>query len=305
MKLSEAITKYTAFGQFKNKPSSMSTYYTHLRLMAVYFRNCELEEVKLGEVVEYIQIMKDCGWDSNSFTGKCSAYKQFFKFFKGQGYQVVDPEMIPIPRAEYKFPKIIETPDINKLLEALDKHPGNIHRLKNQTLIRILRDTGVRLGELRSMKVQDMDTEGMKTVIKTEKSRGGIKPIRAIFWTKDTNIYLKDYVRARAEFLKNKGYEDKGQWLWISAHGTWNVGNQWSAVAIEAMLKRLSLEAKLGYTANPHVFRHHFGKTLAINGANQSVIADMMGHASIENTRIYTVLNETMMQNTHKKYFKG
>jgi len=282
----------------------METYKNHVRLLCVYFRNCDIENIKLEEVIEYIKIMKDVGFDQNSFIGKCSAYKQFFTFFQKQGIKVPDPEMIPIPRGEYKFPKMLEEGDYKKLLAALEKHPKNIHSLKNKTLLRILWDTGVRLNELLSMKTEDMDLQLMRTVIKTEKSRSRIKPVRMVFWTKETNVYLRDYIKARKEILEKTGFEDKEGYLFIGAHYRWKMGSRWSDTAVEAMLKRLSIDANLGYTANPHRFRHHFGKTLAIRGANQSVIADMMGHANIENTRIYTVMNEKMMQDTYKKYFK-
>lgn len=100
------------------------------------------------------------------------------------------------------------------------------------------------------MKAKDMDLVQMRTLIATEKSKG-VKPVRMVFWTKETNEYLKDYIRAREEFLKAQQYEDKDGWLWISANGRWQAGRGWSDRAVEAIMKRLSHEANLGYTANP------------------------------------------------------
>lgn len=167
----------------------------------------------------------------------------------------------------------------------------------------MLFDTGARLGEFLSMKVEDIDLVKMRAMIKTEKSKG-VKPVRMVFWTKETNRYLKNYIQAREYFLKEKRFNDVDHWLWVSANGTWNCGQNWSSRAVEAVLKRLSKEANLGFTANPHRFRHHFGRNLALQGANNSVISDMMGHANIESTRIYTVMNEEMMQEVYKKYNK-
>jgi len=302
MKLSEALTKYLAWGKYENRVSSMSTYNTHIRLLCVHFRNCEIEEIKSHQIIEYMELMEQLGWDRNTFTAKCSAWKQFFKHWKREGLHVLDPDLIPLPDREIKFPKILEEKDLKKLLDALEHHPKNIHRLKNMTALRVLFDTGTRLNEFLSMQVKDMDLVKMRTVIVTEKSKG-IKPVRMVFWTKETNKYLKEYIAARSEFLKSKEYEDEGC-LWISAHGTWNCGKRWGDHALEALLKRLSKEARLGFTANPHRFRHHFGRNLSMQGANGNVIADMMGHAKIESSRIYTVMNEEMMESAYRRYNK-
>lgn len=280
----------------------MSTYNTHIRLLCVYFRDCEIEEVKSHQIIEYMDLMEKCGWERNTFTAKCSAWKQFFAFWRKEGLKVLDPENIPLPDRETKFPKIIEEQDYKKLLEAIDKHRANIHRLRTQTALRMLWDTGARLNEFLSLKVSEVDLENMRALLVTEKSKG-VKPVRMVFWTKETNSFLIDYIKARAVFLETQKFDDEG-WLWISANGRWQAGRKWGDHAVEAILKRLSHEADLGYTANPHRFRHHFGRNLSLQGANGNVISDMMGHAKIESSRIYTVMNEQMMQDTYNKFFK-
>lgn len=303
MKLSEALIKYLAWGKYENRVSSMSTYNTHIRLLCVYFKNCDIEEVKSYQIIEYMDLMIECGWDRNTFTAKCSAWKQFFKHWKKEGLNVLDPDGIPMPDKEVKFPKILEEKEFKKLLEVLEKHPKNIHRLKNQTALRVLWDTGTRLNEFLSMKIKDIDLVKMRTLIATEKAKT-IKPVRMVFWTKETNRYLKDYIAAREVFLKGKKFDDQEGWLWIGAHSHWHAGKRWGDHAVEILLKRLSYEAELGFTANPHRFRHHFGRNLSLNGANGNVISDMMGHANIESSRIYTVMNEEMMEAVYRKYNK-
>lgn len=302
MKLSEALIKYVAWGQFKNKASSMLTYERDLKHLVLYFHNCEIEQVTLEQIIEFLNLMKELGWDLRSFIHKCSAFKQFFKFFKAQGIATLDPSLIPIPQFEPKFPKIIEEVDYKKLLETVTlKGRQDIRNLRNHACLRILWDTGVRIGELRSMRIENLDN--CRTVIKTEKSKG-IRPMRMIFWTKETDKVLKEYLQIRGRYLKESNLTDEG-WLWIAAYGRWKLAQAWSESAIEQMFKQLSVRAKLGFTANPHRFRHHFGRKLALGGANNSMISDMMGHSNINSTRIYTVMNEQMMEDTYRKHFRG
>lgn len=311
MKLSEALTKFIAWGKYKNKQSSMSTYYTHIRLLCVHLKNCEIEDVKIHHIIEYMDLMKTMGWDENTFNTKTNAWKQFFTYWYNEKLNVLNPQNIPIPKVERKLPKYCTDDEFEKLMETLNHHPKNIITLRNKTALRFLADTGTRLNELLSLKVSDIDISKMEAIIKTEKKPGTVKAVRAIFWNKETHQYLKEYIRARMEFLKQKEYKDKDGWLWISAHGKWKAGNAWGDHAVEATLKRLSYEANLGYTAHPHTLRHRFGRKLAMGpkgdgsgGVNAYVLKDMLGHASIRSSEIYTVMNEEMMRNVHHKFFK-
>ena len=98
-------------------------------------------------------------------------------------------------------------------------------------------------------------------------------------------------------------YNLKSEALLISLWGKWKTNERMSQTAIEQMMAHLSRTADLGYIANPHRFRHRYGRNLALQGANNSIISDMMGHSNMNSTRIYTVMNEDMMQETYDKFF--
>lgn len=278
----------------------MSTYLMHLRHLVLYFRDCELEAVKLEDIIDYMDAMIKLGWDQNSLIAKTSAYKQFFKFFEAQGIIKMNADMIPVPKVQPKFPKIIEEEDYKKLLKTV--RIVGVRGLRTILILNLLWDTGVRLNELLSLNVSDMDLENMRAIIKTEKSRG-IKPTRMIFWTKETNKALIKYIKLRGEMIQKLGINDSGA-LIVNLWGRWTAGERLSDTSVESLMARLSREANLGYIANPHRFRHRFGRNLALQGANNSVISDMMGHSDINSTRIYTVMNEGMMQEAYNKYFK-
>lgn len=278
----------------------MATYLTHIKHLVLYFRDCELEDVQLSDIISYMEAMTNLGWDQNSIVFKSGVYRQFFGFFQKQDLIKMKADMIPTPARDHKFPKIIEEPDYKKLLKAINIK--GIRGLRTVLILQLLWDTGVRLNELRSLDVVDMDTGQMRAVIKTEKSRG-IKPTRMIFWTKETNETLIKYIGLRNETIVKMGVEDSGA-LIINLWGRWTAGNRFSETSIESLMARLSREANLGYIANPHRFRHRFGRNLALQGANNSTISDMMGHSDINSTRIYTVMNEHMMQEAYNKYFK-
>jgi integrase/recombinase XerD len=310
MRLSEALQKYIAFGKYKNKAASMETYRTHIRLLCVHFRNCDIEDIKSHDIIQYMDLMKEMGWDENTFNTKANAWKQFFKYWKEEGLDVLSPNNIPVPKVERKQPRSLTDEELTKLLDVLENHPKNIITLRNKTALRMLADCGARLNEFLSIKVSDIDLNKRETIIKTEKKPGSVKALRAVFWTKETHRYLTDYLKARKFYLEEQTYADNGN-LWITANGRWQAGNTWKAHALETLLKRLSFAANLGWTAHPHSFRHRFGRKLALGpkgdgsgGANAYVLKDMLGHADVRSSEIYTVLNEESMRNVHEKFFK-
>lgn len=287
----------------------MSTYYTHIRLLCVHFRNCEIEEIKSHQIIEYMNLMEAMGWERNTFNTKANAWKQFFKYWFDEGLQVLPPQNIPVPQVERKLPRAITDEEIAKLLEALSKHPDNIIRLRNEVAIKMLADCGARLNEFLSIKTTDIEMGKRETIIHTEKSRG-IKPLRTIFWSRQTHKHLLLYLKERQTFLEERQYPDKDKWVWIAAHWHWKAGKQWSDIAFETTLKRLSYEARLGWTAKPHSFRHRFGRKLGlgpagdgVGGANQYVVKDMMGHASITASDVYMVMNQESMRKVHHRFF--
>lgn len=300
MSLHEALEKYLAFGRLKNKQSSMSSYYMHVRHLVLYFRNCRIQEVTFQDVISYMDLMTKIGWDRNSLVGKASAYKQFFTFWQGQGYVKWNAKDIPIPDVDHKFPRVLKEEDYKKLLQNAPKR--NLKDLRNRVILQLLWDTGARLNEMLGLNVKDMDTLHRRAIIKTEKSRG-VRPVRTIFWTKKTNEDLKEYIELRNGYLSTLSEAKDSGALLITIYGRWQTGVRMGESTVETVMKNLSHKASLGFIANPHSFRHSYGRNLALQGANNSTISDMMGHSDINSTRIYTVMNGETMQEQYNKFF--
>lgn len=272
----------------------MRGYLNNLRQFALYMRNCDIEEVKLSDIYEYLKGMEDLGWEANSLSSKAGAYKQFFDFFKKQGLKVLEPSLIPVPTMEFKFPKVMTDDDFTKLVEVTSE--ATITDMRNKLILLFLADTGARRDEVRTIKTEQLDTVNMKAVIKTEKSKG-LRPARAIFWTQRTNDVLIKYLDMR----KERGLDNEA--LFVALHQK-HYNKQMSATSFHAILVKLSKEAGLSYIANPHSFRHRFGRKLALQNANANIISDMMGHANINSTRIYTIMNDQTQQDVYEKHFR-
>jgi integrase/recombinase XerD len=298
MKLKEAIIKFNAWRNFSVKKNTVASYRVHLNYLCLYLRNPEVEDVQYDHIIGYLKDMEDLDWDQNSFMVKCIAFRKFFEFCNLQKLKVFDPELIPIPDRDYKFPRILSDENYKKLLAIIPENNDPRH-IRNKAIINLFWDAGLRLGELIELNIDDIKLDEMSALIKTEKSKS-LHPIRKIFWTAETNENLKKWIDKRKHLegvMKN--FEKNA--LFISVCGI-KTGRRIKKSGVGEMLRRYSHEAGFPEICNPHSFRHHYGRELAEKGANNSVISSLMGHATIQSSQVYTVLTSKMMEEQYTKF---
>lgn len=302
MRFKEAIGGFSNWRQFKVKKQTVKGYDRELRSFCLFLRNPEIEDITINNVMEYLNGMTELGWDQNSFVVKCSALKKFFEFYRLQGYRVLSEELIPMPRQEYKFPRIADDNGYQKLMTAIPRETNDPRHIRNRSILSMLWDTGARNGELLSLNVSDleMEHEPPRAIIRTEKSRG-IKPIRAIFWTADTNDHLLAWIKKREALKKKMKFGDQDALFISICGGQYNTSGQRLTIkGVGEMLRRYCNRAEIP-NINAHSLRHHFGIEMA-KKVSPWALADLMGHAHIQSTRHYTVMSA---QGIAEEYQKG
>jgi len=307
MLFSEAIIKFNTWQSFNSKRApTLQSYGGYVRSFALYLHNCDIEKVNLEDVLNYLKTMKEIGFNVNEFRSKCNALRKFFEFYGKLKQTTLDYQLIPLPEREYKLPKVAKVDDYFKVLNSIPDivHPQHI---RNRLILMLLKDTGMRVGELLSLNVDikiqrhEIETkEGIKiiysTLIKTEKTKS-LHPVRKIFWTEETNNQIKKWLKIRDSKAKDNG-------LFLSVNGN-NLGGRLKKNAVTDMLRQVSKRAGLAYTLNSHSLRHLFGHDLARNKVPLSSIATLLGHATIASSFIYTMLQEDEMANVYGQNMIG
>ncbi|MDD5590052.1 MAG: site-specific integrase [Candidatus Portnoybacteria bacterium] len=250
--------------------------------------------------MEYLNGMLEMGWDHNSFVGKSMALRKFFEFYRLQNYQVLNEELIPIPHAEHKIPRIADEQAFKKLVGVIPTETNDPRHIRNMAIINLLWDTGARNGEILSLNVSDLDLERKRAIIKTEKSKGR-RPIREIFWTQTTNDYIWSWLKKREHLAKTIKIEEP-EALFISAT-SWRVGQRFTIKGVGEMLRRYSNKADIPYM-NAHSFRHHMGHDIIKKGGSTADVMNILGHASVQSTTIYTMMTDRELE-TRYRQFKG
>lgn len=176
----------------------------------------------------------------------------------------IDLKDIPYPRRQYKLPEVLTVEEISKLI----KFPKN---LKHQCIIELTYSTGMRVSEVTSLLIADIQSEGENRVIKIRNSKGN----------KDRFVMLDprllETLRKYWLEYKPKKYLFEGQFR-----------DQYSERSIGQMLKYWSKKAGIKKNVKPHMLRHSFATHLLENGTDIRFIQELLGHASSKTTEIYT-----------------
>lgn len=303
MRLLEAIqecAKHEGFGLTKRTIEG----YNRQRLQfCIYLHNPHIEEVKESDVTGYFRLLLECGWAQNGVQHYSIAIRNLLSYWKKRGRKVLDPELIPIPKREFKMPRVAEYWQYQAFLDSLPTVTNDKRHPRNRALAMLLYDTGARCNEVLMLNIKDLDfsnPEQGRAIIKTEKSQGR-RPIREIFWTPETTMAIRVWLEAREELKKNVVFADPDA-LFVGVR-CWQTGMRITVGAVDMMFRKQSRIAGIP-PIRPHMLRHLKGHDLNDEGANNSTISGILGHSSLQSSYIYTMMNSKELQQAAFKYNK-
>lgn len=240
-------------------------------------------DVKLEDLQQFAASLHEQGLTAKSQARILSGIRSFYRYLLLDGYLEVDPtELLESPHLPKHLPEYLTTEEVDRLEAAVDLSTREGHR--NRAIIEVLFSCGLRVSELTHLKMSGLYLQEhfIRVTGKGRKERLvpiSDKAIRELtFWFDDRNkMNIKpgeeDYV-----FLNNRGH-----------HLT--------RTMILIMVKRLGEAAGIEKTISPHTLRHSFATALLKGGASLRVIQELLGHAGIGTTEIYTHLdNESLRQ---------
>lgn len=231
-----------------------------------------LEQLDENEIGAYIRFLQSHQLARRSVSRKISALKSLWTYLLRTGKIAQDPfQTLEVPRMSKTLPVFLEDSEMTKLFEVLNGEDPHFHR--DTAMIRLLYSTGLRVSELVQLNVSDLDAEKheIRVMGKREKERivmVGDQARRAVahYLDLERNRYAKK-AREKALFLNQHG-------------------KRLTSRSVQRLFERLS--RLTGKTLTPHVLRHSFATTLLSNGADLRVVQELLGHASLQTTQIYT-----------------
>ncbi len=246
------------------------------------------EEIDYRFLRYYFSNLKEQGKEASSVNRAISSLKSFYKFLMREGLVKQNPiALIKSLKTAKKLPVVVEKEKMVRLLDHMNSEPQDFEQTRDFIVLEMLFGTGIRLAELLKIKEQDIDFYNKKILIFGKRSKERFVPIHQTLAEE-----LKRYLNLKKEMnLKNISAE-----LIVSKEGKeaypkliYRIVNKYLST-ITSQKKR-----------SPHVLRHTFATALLDNGADLNAIKELLGHAGLSATQVYTHNSAERLKSIYKQ----
>jgi integrase/recombinase XerD len=246
-------------------------------------------EVTLKTLQDYLKWIHQLGMSARTQARVISGLRTFFRYLLLENVIRTNPaELLESPRMGRELPDTLRIDEIEKMIDSIDLSTGEGER--NKAMMEVLYGCGLRVSELVNLRLSDLHfSEGFISVIgKGDKQR--LVPIgdRAM----QQILSYRNLIRSH--ILIQKGQED---FIFLSKRG-----RKITRVMVFYIIKDLAEKAGIRKTISPHTFRHSFATHLIEGGADLRAVQEMLGHASITTTEIYTHLDRDFLRSNILQY---
>jgi len=274
-----------------NSGHTVSSYLRDISRLSEYAatqRTTRPEQLSASQLREFIYFLKDLGLAPTTIRRQISAIRTYFKFLVGEGIAARDPsERVESPKRWRTLPAVLTVAEIDRLLAA--PNTDEPRAIRDRALLEFAYATGVRVSELVALKLQDiMFEEGIARVFgKGAKERlipVGRRALGAV------SLYARE-IRPTLDRGKGRGI------LFLNARGT-----PLSRVGAWGVIKATAKQAGLAKRVTRHTLRHTFATHLLEGGADLRAVQEMLGHANLATTQLYTHVDREYLRTVHKSY---
>jgi integrase/recombinase XerD len=237
---------------------------------------------------DFVYHLKDVGLAPASIRRNVSAVRTYFRFLIAEGHLVSDPsERLDTPKRWLTLPEVLTAEEVQRLLDAVTLDEPLAFR--DRAMLELAYGAGLRVSEWISLGVRDVLLEDALVRVFGKGSKERLVPIgrRAIG---AVAVYVRE-LRPRLERGSGKGV------LFLNARGT-----SLTRMGAWKMLRKYVEKAGIEKHVSPHTLRHSFATHLLEGGADLRAVQEMLGHADIATTQIYTHVDREYLRSVHRQF---
>ncbi|MCD5382016.1 MAG: tyrosine-type recombinase/integrase [Candidatus Pacebacteria bacterium] len=220
------------------------------------------------------------------------ALRAFLKYIRKRGVTSLSPEKIELAKVPERSLDLISPQELGRLMKA--PNTATLKGLRDKAILELLFSTGLRVSELTSLSVEDVDLTRDEFSV-----RGKGDKVRVVFLSDTARKALKEYLAERkdmedAMFIQYGKNAKNAQ--------TDNIDLRLTPRSVQRIIKRYATLAGITRKVTPHVIRHSFATDLLSNGADLRSVQALLGHANIATTQVYTHVTDKHLRDIHKKF---
>tara|TARA_B110000003_G_scaffold145272_1_gene146307 strand:- start:9 stop:926 length:918 start_codon:yes stop_codon:yes gene_type:complete len=238
----------------------------------------KINEITSIDIEKFTSKFTTQGLEKSTISRKMSALSHFFIFLLEENMIKRNPiNELDLPKQIKKLPKILSVDQVEKLIKS-SREDQSINGIRLNTMIEILYATGIRVSELVEMKLSATYAEKNFLLVQGKGNKERLVPI-----SENTEEKIKDYLKIRNEYINN---DTESKWLFPSKQSSkGHITRQRFNQLLQILCERVNLN---NIRISPHKLRHAFATHLLANGVDLRSLQQMLGHADISTTQIYT-----------------
>ena len=269
-------------------PYTVRNYTTDLLHFFNFLRTKEissLKEVDRHVVRDYLSHLMEKGFVKASIARKLSAIRSFYRYLHREGIVPTNPlATISSPKLDKRLPSFLTIEEVERLLEApdLSKPQGQ----RDRAILELLYASGLRVSELAQLTLKqiDLDTNEIRVWGKGSKER-------VVLMGEPAAKALKEYLsRDRSKLLGDK----KSNAVFVTKYG-----QRLTERGVQKRLEEIAKKAGIDKRVHPHLLRHTFATHLLDGGADLRVVQELLGHANLSSTQIYTHVTKSQAKKVY------
>jgi integrase/recombinase XerD len=245
-------------------------------------------QVDLAMLSEFLAGEKERGLAPGSMKLVVVALKIFFRFLKMRSLNDRDPaELLPLPRLTQFLPESLNQNEVRRLLES--NLEGRPFPLRDRAILELFYASGLRISELAGARLENLNLQERIIRVTGKGSKTRLVPMGRIACEA-----LDRYMAVERKLMVGR---KTGNEVFLSRHG-----KKMTTQRIWQILKEIAAAAGIEVNVYPHLLRHSFATHLLANGADLRIIQEMLGHADIATTQIYTHVERSRLKAIHKQF---
>lgn len=250
-------------------------------------------DVSDDDVTAFIHELRDLGLSARSIARNLSAVRSLHRFLLGEKITVIDPTInTEVPKRGKSLPDVLNVGEINQIINATGHKKSDEKKLwiRDRAILETLYATGMRVSELTELRMSNVFFDDQMVRVFGKGSKERLIPIGtpALEWIQ------KYQSEVRGSSAKKHGSNDAVFLNWR--------GKPMTRAAVWNIVKEYTRLARISKQVHPHTFRHSFATHLLEGGADLRAVQEMLGHADISTTQIYTHIDREFVKAEHRKF---
>ena len=272
---------------------TLKAYYSDILGYLIWLCEMPCTEVNFSKVREYLHFIQKFDYKKTTIARKIASIRTFYKFLYRERLVESNPALnLNTPKRPKSLPKFLTTEEMEKILNGIkiDTPAG----FRNRAILELLWASGMRVSELSGLNFGSLNLENNEITVFGKGSKE-----RIVLVSDRAKTYLQRYLDS-ARSLVSKGFRlepiTESTPVFIN-----NTGYRLQDKTIRNVINDVVNSIELPKKVTPHMFRHSFATRLIENGADLRVVQELLGHASISNTQIYTHVSTQRLKQVYNE----